>query len=730
MHAPLLPCGFNTLPEYLSPYPSSTRTSLPTSLAEAAGLPPNLTMSSLACLLLGLTLKFTILPVIMGSFLLGRHMLGGLRGMGLSTQELNVDVLVVCEKNSVAKAVASALSGGSYSTMSVAGVQCYRFPVGGRAWVVMGLRGHLMDFNFEGKLNSWSSVNPKELFKAQPVRLVRKEGVQYMEALKALGRGAEEVVLALDADVEGEGIAFEVIEVVKSINPYAEFKRAWFSSIDRDELIAAFNNLRSPNRLLAEKCFARSIIDLTVGASFTRLLTLSVKAVKPAALPKGRFISYGPCQSPTLYFVVQRALEREAFQSQKFYRVVAKLKVDGRVIEAEHAKGRFSSREDAEKAKVKADAAKTAEVAEVKGSKTRRAPPKPLDTIELESLASRHLNMRAKRALDLAEELYRRGFISYPRTETQVYPPSIYERLKAFAAHPDLGQYVRGLLKLGAKPTSGPKDDKAHPPIHPVKAASRIEVEGALGRDAWRLYELVARHFIATFSQPAQLESRRHVFNVGGEKFTFTTLEVAEKGFLAVYPYDQPREVAHLNVKPGDVLPVLAVEVREGETEPPPFVSESELLKLMEKWGIGTDATMQDHIQTNIDRGYMYIEAKRCIPTELGRQLIVQLEKHVPEVVRPEVRGMMERQLARIASGEEGMESVISKAKEYFLAQYEKLEKSIDEVAKEVADVASKSIAEVEGRKRAGRRGFGKPKKKGFRNTGFWRRPTPPSRPP
>lgn len=615
-----------------------------------------------------------------------------------------VDVLVVCEKDSVAKAVALTLSEGNYRTFNVNGVPCYGFHKGGRSWVVIGLKGHVMDFDFEYKLNNWVAIDPKELFKAHPIRVIRKESLKYVETLKELGRISEEVILALDADVEGEGIAFEVIDIIKSVNPFVEFKRAWFSSLDKEELINAFNYLKAPNKNLADKCFARSIIDLTVGASFTRLLTLKVRELKPSALPRGHVISYGPCQSPTLYFVVKRALERESFQSQRFYKVLAKLKIDGNIVEVEHVKGRFNSRGEAEQVKSRAGRALLARVEEIKISRTVREPPKPLDTIELESLASKHLNIRAKRTLEIAEELYRRGFISYPRTETQVYPQSAHEKLKAFVSHPDFGSYVRRILALGVKPTSGVKDDKAHPPIHPIKAATRSEVEKELGRDGWRLYELIVRHFIATFSQRAQLEGRRYVFDIGEEKFTYATLEVVDKGFLEIYSYDRPREVPHLPIKVGDNLQVLGVEVREGQTEPPPYLSESELLKLMEKWGIGTDATMQDHIQTNIDRGYMYIESKRCIPTELGKRLIIQLEKYVPELVKPDVRGMMERQLVKIAQGEEDMESVISKAKDYFLNQYVKLEEKVVEVARSIAEVSFESILETERRSKRRRK--------------------------
>lgn len=607
-----------------------------------------------------------------------------------------MDVLVVCEKNSVAKAVASFLGNDGYKIFSIYNVPCYAFNRDDRKWIVVGVRGHLMDFDFPQSFNNWDLVDPRELFKVQPIRVIRDESVRYVEALKMLGRNAEEVILALDADVEGEGIAFEVMEVIRSVNPHAEFKRALFSSLDEDELSKAFKDLKPPLKPLADKCFARSMIDLVVGASFTRLLTLKLREGKSTALPRGRFISYGPCQSPTLYLVIQRALEREKFQSQKFYRVVAKLKVGDRVIEAEHVKGRFSSREEAEKVKAKIETVREAVVEDIKRTRSMKRPPTPLNTVELESLASKYLNIRAKRALDIAEELYRRGFISYPRTETEIYPPAIIDRLKAFINYPGLGGYVKHLIEGGAKPTAGTKDDKAHPPIHPIKAAVKEEVQRVLGIDGWRLYELVVRHFIATFSKPAQLESKKYIFNLASEKFTYSTLEVIDKGFLEIYDYEHPRENQHLLVNVGARVHVLTVEIKEGRTEPPPYLSESELLKLMEMYGIGTDATMQDHIQTNIDRGYMYIESKRCIPTELGKRLIMQLEKYVPELVKPEVRGMMERELAKIARGEESMESMVSKAKEYFYAQYLKLEERIYDVVQAIAEVSWRSIIEAE----------------------------------
>ncbi len=596
-----------------------------------------------------------------------------------------VDVLLVAEKNSVARAFAKLTSDGGFETIRVCGLPAYRYRRGGRLWVSFGVSGHLMDYDFDERYNRWRSVDPRELFAVEPRLVVRGGSWKYVRALERLGRLTDFVILALDADTEGESIAFEVMEVIRRVNPRATFKRAWFSAVTKSDLERALRELREPNPLLANKSFARMQVDLTIGAAFTRALTLLVERRRPKLLPRGAFLSYGPCQSPVLYLVVERALERERFKSEVYYTLSAEVEVGGERLRLSYAGDKVRDAKAAEALRRRVLSARVGVVSVAEFRERSVRPPEPLNTVELERRASRFLNIRPKEALDLAEELYRDGLISYPRTETTIYPPTIDLRAVAamFARSPEYGEYVGAeiLSRPRLTPTRGSEDDRAHPPIYPTRCASRGYVLGKHGAKGWKLYDLVVRHFLATLSRPAVVERQRVVVEVAGVKFEARGCRVLDPGYFKIYPFEAVQERPLPRVAVGGEVAVVRVEVARRRTEPPPYLSESELLKLMKRYGIGTDATMQDHIHTNIKRRYFVVESKRCIPTELGKTLAVALHSIVPEIVRPEVRGAMERKLQEVALGRRSAEEVVSEVKSEFLRYYDKLMSRSEELA-------------------------------------------------
>lgn len=596
------------------------------------------------------------------------------------------DAVIVAEKPAVALAFARYLGEGGYRRVSVEGVKAYVFRNGGGEYVSIGLVGHILDFDFPRKFNDWSSVDPKQLFTVSPVLVVREGAYKYVRALKTLAEQTRRVILALDADVEGEGIAFEVIRVMSQVNPSLEFKRAWFSAVTRQDIVNAFRNLREPNELWAKKVFARMVVDLTIGASFTRLLTLTVEK-RGSSLPRGKFLSYGPCQTPVLYLVVKRDLEREQFKKKKYYVLTAELEAEDGVFTASATLG-----EDREKAQAlysKLKEVGQAVVADAEAQVVEMSPPVPLNTVELERRASVFLNMRPKEALAIAERLYQYGYISYPRTETTIYPPTLNLAgiLAMFTGWEDAGWYARKLLEKGFTPTRGREDDKAHPPIYPTRAAGKAELTRALGEKAWLLYELVARHFLATLSEKALVERQRITVRLNGVELVAEGRRVVYEGFFYVYRYARPEEKLLPYLVEGDAVKVRKLKLEERTTQPPPYLSESELLALMKRYGIGTDATMQDHIHTNVERRYFVIRNKRCIPTPLGKTLILSLLDVEPRLVLPEIRGRMEAQLAKIASGEREAEDVVSEIKREFLEYYENLSSKIEVVSEKLAPV-------------------------------------------
>lgn len=559
--------------------------------------------------------------------------------------------LVVAEKDSVARAIADALSEDEVSRSKVFGVWTYRFRRNKATWISLGLRGHIFDFDFPQEMKNWYKTRIEDLLRTDPVLTIRRESLAHAKALSTLGKDAKDVVLALDADAEGEGIAYEVMMIVSNVNPGAIFRRALFSSVTKEELRRAFSELRDPNPALARKVFTRMMADLTIGAVFTRMLTLTVRRADRGALPRGRILSYGPCQTPVLNLVVQRALERESFKPEKYYLVHIKVNVDGYELTLTLTE-RLKSRGDAEA--ISREVVKARGIVDTASYVERKiGPPKPLDTIELERRASRFLNIRAKVTLDIAEELYRRGFISYPRTETNIYPSTLNLReiLRKLLSGSH-GDYARRILSRPIVATKGDSDDGAHPPIHPTRGATEGLIIRIFGKPAfWSIYDLVVRHFLATLSPPGVVEDQEIKVNINGREFAVKGLRIIEQGYWIIYPFEKPREHVLPRVRVGDPVEVLDSWVEERETEPPPYLSESELLKLMRRYGIGTDATMQDHIHTNIIRNYFIIRRKQCIPTPLGRALISALKDAASELVDPQFRSRMEKILVDVSKG-------------------------------------------------------------------------------
>jgi DNA topoisomerase-3 len=207
---------------------------------------------------------------------------------------------------------------------------------------------------------------------------------------------------------------------------------------------------------------------------------------------------------------------------------------------------------------------------------------------------------------------------------------------------------VRELLSGQIQTPRTGKDAGDHPPITPTRAAG-----GELSGDAWRLYELVARHFVASLSSDCVYLQTTISVDIGTEQFTCTGQRVIDPGFTVVLPWLSPNEEESVpDVSTGDMLKVDQLMVVERKTSPPSYLSESELITLMEKHGIGTDASIPVHINNICERNYVTIgNGRQLVPTSLGIVLIHGYQKIDPELALPTMRGAIEKQLDLIALG-------------------------------------------------------------------------------
>jgi DNA topoisomerase-3 len=351
-----------------------------------------------------------------------------------------VVVLMVAEKPSLAKSIAEIISHKNASRRKSISSACdvYEFDgklplLGGRGSVpahfkMTSVCGHVMTSDFAPRYNNWETTDPGDLYHAETIKKESIPSLRICQFLRQEGRGIDYLVLWLDCDKEGENICYEVINEVEPAMRHARshddhvILRAKFSAISETAIFQAFNNLGLPNWNESRSVDARQELDLRVGCSFTRYQTKLFQSQYSGL--HNSVISYGPCQTPTLGFCVDRHDEIQQFKPEKYWRLTCKVRSTGRSLELLWEKERIF---DQSVVQFFYSILHEQAVARVESySEKPRSKPSPvaLHTVELLRECSQRLHISPKQAMDIAERLYTEGYISYPRTETTKYPPS------------------------------------------------------------------------------------------------------------------------------------------------------------------------------------------------------------------------------------------------------------------------------------------------------------------
>jgi DNA topoisomerase-1 len=449
-------------------------------------------------------------------------------------------------------------------------------------------------------------------------------------------------------------------------------ERARYSALTKEEIERAFSNLDELSYSLANAGAARQDIDLLWGATLTRAVSLVTRRFG------SNFLSVGRVQSPTLALVVERELERRAHEPKPFWEVLAKFEHPDGSFETHHETDKFWKREEADAALAGTKSPGT--VKEVSSRKNTRKPPTPYNTTAFTTDASSRLGITPSRAMRLAEDLYMDGFISYPRTDNTVYPPSIpvRELVSSLVKIPDFSA-AKPLMDGDLKPTRGRKETTDHPPIYPTQAVH----PGGLDGPKRRVYELVVRRFLATFGTPMITESTRADIEAGTETYFVRGAVVVDPGYAAIYTYARSSDQEIPKLVEGQQLPIDGEPwIVDKETQPPPRLSQGKLVEMMEERGLGTKATRADIIQKLYDRGYVY--ANPPIPSETGIAMYDAFHKFVPEMATPEMTARLEQEMDRIASGEMTKDDVVGDSRKLLHRTYDEIDSSRDDLAKVV----------------------------------------------
>uniref|UniRef100_A0A0K0EUP9 DNA topoisomerase n=1 Tax=Strongyloides venezuelensis TaxID=75913 RepID=A0A0K0EUP9_STRVS len=602
-------------------------------------------------------------------------------------------VLFVAEKNEAAKSIAKVLSQGNYSRREGLSKfnKIYEFEgnVLGRKSIISttSVSGHMLTMDFEPKYKKWGYVVASQLFEA-PVKKYVIDGLKDVESsLKNYSSKNGTLVIWTDCDREGENIGGEIANTCSKFNKDIDIYRARFSEITPHAIKDALENLTKLDQNVINAVDCRTELDLRIGAAFTRLQTIYLKKRFPVMLrysnanKNNNFISYGSCQFPTLGFVVDRYVAVKNFIPERFWKLRSFHMKDNIKTEFTWERGRLFSQTDVESylttCKDNLSSAKIVSVTKNPKSKKR---PAPMDTICLEKLAIRVLKMSAKKVMDLAEKLYSKGYISYPRTETTIYPEKL--DLSTFinkqVANPFWGHFADEIMNNGGpKPKNGKKSDKAHPPIYPLVHVKKDELQDD---EMFSVYELIVRHFLACCSRDAKGQETTITMTVGEEIFKASGLNIEDKGYLEVYPYDNwASKMIQKYIEGEEISGNLEIDIHEGTTTPPALLNESDLIGLMDKYGIGTDATHAEHIETIQKRKYCSLDKdRRFVPSAIGFALVESYNLLGYQLSKPNLRADLEKDLLLICKGEKTKEDVLTHQLDNYKRIFENVEGQIE----------------------------------------------------
>jgi DNA topoisomerase-1 len=485
--------------------------------------------------------------------------------------------------------------------------------------------------------------------------------------LKSALKGCDELYLATDEDREGEAIAWHLLEVLK---PKVPVRRMVFNEITKDAIQEASRNTREINDNLVEAQETRRVVDRLVGYEISPILWRKIN----------RGLSAGRVQSPAMRMIVERERERMAFVSAGYSSVTANLEESSISFEAKllsidgkRLAGSKSFSEDgvltADVLVLAPDAAEqlatdltgeTLKVTSIEAKPSTRKPYAPFTTSTLQQEASKKLSLSAKQTMDLAQQLYQEGHITYMRTDS----PSLSQQA-INAARTQAAQLYGQEMVPDAPRAYGAKSknaQEAHEAIRPSGDSFREpkELSGSLGAKALALYDLIWRRTLASQMADAKLSTTTVKFAASAQgkalEFSASGTVVSYKGFMAVYEVikeDDDEEQAKLpTLTEGQAITAEEVIAKSHQTQPPARYTEASLVKALEERGIGRPSTYAAIISTIISKGYVIKQGSALVPEWIAFTVTRFLEQNFDHLVDYEFTAKMEGDLDKIALGE------------------------------------------------------------------------------
>jgi DNA topoisomerase-3 len=602
--------------------------------------------------------------------------------------------LVIAEKPSVARDISSALPGSFKKDDGYLESDDY---------VVTYAVGHLVELaepeDYDERFKKWRMADlpiVPDAFKLRPRDPKSKKQLQLIHKLMARD-DVNRVVNACDAGREGELIFAYTYETAKKQKPV---ERLWLNSMTKKAIQEAFERLRPGAEMvtLESAARARSEADWLVGMNATRAASIRLRPAFDGA------VSLGRVQTPTLALVARREEEIRAFVPEPYWLVEARFAATGeRLYSGRYLGGKRMSEPEATEI-VEAVKGQDGHVTKLEKKEEREKPQLLYDLTTLQRHANTLFGFSARRTLAAAQKLYEeRKAITYPRTSSRYLSSDLIEEIRPTAElvghnreYARAAEYVLGLDKLPLGRVVNDEKVGDHHAIIPTKAEHDL---AAMGDDERKVYDLVAKRFLAVFHPEAVYERTRVETTVNERVFRTSGRVLVEAGWKSVYGEEARAEGAEDDDSGGDqLLPKLEqgeqVETRDvqslaKETQPPRRFSEASLLAAMEtagkdiddeqlreamkESGIGTPATRAAIIERLIQVGYIERDGRALHATEKGVQVIRLLGNH--PLTSPELTGGWEHRLDLIEQGTDSRDAFIGDIVKFTTETVQELDK-------------------------------------------------------
>ncbi|MDR9791875.1 type I DNA topoisomerase [Aeribacillus pallidus] len=548
----------------------------------------------------------------------------------------------------------------------------------GKKYTVKASMGHVRDLP-----KSQMGVDIEHNFQPKYITIRGKGPV--LKELKNAAKKAKKVFLAADPDREGEAIAWHLAQSL-DIDIQSDC-RVVFNEITKDAIKDSFKSPRAINMDLVDAQQARRVLDRLVGYNISPILWKKVK--------KG--LSAGRVQSVAVRLIIDRENEIKHFKPEEYWTINGDFLKGTESFEAafwgvEGKKKELKTEEDVKQVLQKV-IGNEFPVTKVTKKERRRNPAPPFTTSSLQQEAARKLNFRAKKTMMVAQQLYEGidlgkegtvGLITYMRTDSTRISDTAKSEAISYIEKMFGSEYVQAKTRGSQK--SGNVQD-AHEAIRPTSAFRNPDgIKDFLTKDQYKLYKLIWERFIASQMSPAVMDTMSVDLENNGVMFRANGSKIKFHGFMKVYVEgtdDQEEDKSNRllpDLQEGDKIFSKDLKPEQHFTQPPPRYTEARLVKTLEELGIGRPSTYAPTLDTIQRRGYVALENKRFVPTELGQIVHELMMEFFPEILDVEFTAKMEHDLDDIEEGKVNWVKIIDEFYHDFSKNVKKAENEMEKV--------------------------------------------------